>query len=281
MIHLGFGVEFKQPAIIVEALAQACTHDGWTGAFLHSAEEAAKNNTSSKSLVQLIRESRSDEKLRRSPHWDDGNKVRDGVLVRAPDEMLALASQWHVKPEELEQKTAEMINATVYFTGAAQRAEKRIMFDFYYMHSLNCSIFFSTFLKEPWLKDEDKVRLLEWKGRLDLALYVSRACPELLIDEIKNYQPKKSAEGWSGIIRRVDNLTDDGHASKLVRALANSEQVCKQFEDQPEDVMPIRGDMFLQLGHMAIDSVEISDPKWVRSAGFDEAWEKIPARSKL
>lgn len=31
MIHLGFGVEFQQPAIIAEALAQAAVHDNWIG----------------------------------------------------------------------------------------------------------------------------------------------------------------------------------------------------------------------------------------------------------
>ncbi|ETI24533.1 hypothetical protein G647_03902 [Cladophialophora carrionii CBS 160.54] len=281
LIHLGFGVEFKQPAIIVEALAQACIHDGWTGTFLHSAEDAAKSTKSSKSLVQLINEARANDKLRESAHWGDGNKLRDGVFVRAPNEMIALASQWHVKPDELEQKTAEMINAAVYFTGAAQKPDKQVKFDFFYMHCVNCSIFFSAFIKEPWLKVEDKARLLEWKGRIDLALYVSRGCPELLVDEIKNYHPKNPNDGWSEIIRRVDQFPDDGHASKLVRALANSEQVCKQYESQPDDVFAIKGDMFLKLGHMAIDSVEASDPHWVRSAGFDEAWEKVPARAKL
>src|SRR5579871_6097848 len=29
LIHLGFGIEFKQPAIIAEALAQAAVHDNW------------------------------------------------------------------------------------------------------------------------------------------------------------------------------------------------------------------------------------------------------------
>lgn len=29
MIHLGFGIEFQQPAIIAEALAQAAVHDNW------------------------------------------------------------------------------------------------------------------------------------------------------------------------------------------------------------------------------------------------------------
>jgi hypothetical protein len=116
----------------VEALAQACIHDGWTGKFLHAAEAAAKDAKSPASLVQLIREARNDEKLRKSADWDDGNKVRDGVFVRAPDEMISLASRWSVKPEELELRTAEMINAGLYFTGAAQRPKKQVKFDFYY-----------------------------------------------------------------------------------------------------------------------------------------------------
>ena len=133
MIHLGFGVEFKQPAIIVEALAQACIHDGWMGSFLHSAEDAAQDAKSSTSLVELIQEARGNDKLRKSAHWEDGNKLRDGVFVRAPDEMISLASRWRVKPEELDLKTAEMINAAVYFAGAAQKPDKEVKFDFFYM----------------------------------------------------------------------------------------------------------------------------------------------------
>ncbi|KAL2394054.1 Baeyer-Villiger monooxygenase dmxR6 [Exophiala dermatitidis] len=281
LIHLGFGIEFRQPAIIVEALAQSAIHDGWTGNYLHAAEDAARQSKSSKSLVQLIHESTKNEKLRTSAHWDDGNKLRDGVFVRASDEMVALAAQWTVQPDQLEKKTAEMINAAVYFTGAAQRPTKEIKFDFFFMHCVNCSIFFSAFITQPWLSVENKCRLLEWKGRLDLAMYVSRGCPELLMDEIKDYKPRKPDDGWAEIIQRVDKFPDDGHASKLIRALANGEQVCRDFKDEPDDVFPIKGNMWLQLGHMAIDSVEASEPNWVRSTGFDEAWEKIPERARL
>jgi hypothetical protein len=282
IIHLGLGIEFKQPAIIVEALAQAATHDAWIGDFLLPAEEKAKTATQSKSLVQLIHEARQSEKLRSSPDWDDANKVRDGVLVRAPDEMLELASQWKVKPEELEQKTAEMIGASIYFTGTAQRPSKKIKFDFYYMHCVNSSIFFSTLIKEPWLSTENKCRILEWKARIDLALYVSRACPEPLLEEIKNYRPREPEGGWTGIVRRVDGLLDDGHASKLVRAIAHGEQACKPYEGESEDVFPLRGNMWELLGHMAIDSVENSqEDKWIRSAGFDQAWVDVPERAKL
>ncbi|KAL6241941.1 hypothetical protein RBB50_011186 [Rhinocladiella similis] len=282
LIHLGFGVEFKQPAIMVEALAQAAVHDDWPGTFLYAAEEAAKESKSSKSLVQLIHESRANKKLRNSPHTEDGNKLRDGVFARAAEEMIDIASQWTVKPEQLQQKTAEMINAAVYFAGGAQRPGKQVKFDFFYMHSVNCSIFFSAFLDEPWLSIENKCRLLEWKGRLDLAMYVSRGSPELLMEEVKNYKPQHPQHGWAEIIRRVDKFSDDGHASKLVRALANGQVACKPYEGQSEDVFAIQGDnVWLRLGHMAIDSVEAGSPHWVRNAGFDEAWEDVPERPRL
>ena len=84
------------------------------GPFLHAAERAAKENgkSSSKSLVELLDEIRADKKLSTAAHWDDGNKIRDGILVRAKEEMIKYASQWSVEADQLEQKTAEMTNAT-------------------------------------------------------------------------------------------------------------------------------------------------------------------------
>ena len=62
-------------------------------------------------MVQLLDDIRADKKLSTAAHWDDGNKIRDGILVRAKDEMIKYASQWTVKEDELEEKTAEMTNA--------------------------------------------------------------------------------------------------------------------------------------------------------------------------
>ena len=112
IIHLGFGIEFKQPAIIAEALAEAAAHDKWlTPFFLESEKKAKTSNRPSRSLVELLDDIRADKKLSSAAHWDDDNKIRDGILVRAKDEMINYASQWTVKPEELEEKTAEMYNA--------------------------------------------------------------------------------------------------------------------------------------------------------------------------
>jgi len=216
-------------------------------------------------------EIRADKKLSNAAHWDDENKVRDGVMVRAPDEMIKYASQFKVEPDELEEKAAEMVNAAVYYTGSAQHPPKQIKFDFYYMHSVNCSIFYEAFLKQSWITPANKARLVEWKSRNDLVMYASRHSPPLLLDEVRNYRPEHPS-GWDNIFERVKNHPDDGHAAKLIRALAHGEKVGKPFERG--DAFRIKGALWLQLGHMAIDSVEGPGNRWVRSCGFDEAWEK-------
>ncbi len=135
LIHLGYGVEFRQPAIVAEALAQAACHDDQIGKLLLPAEKAAKqyDDTSSKTIVQLLDTIHEDEGLRSAPHWDDGNKIYDGIIPRAGDRMTELAAQYHVKAEELDEKTAEMTNAVCYYTAGAQHPPNMVMFDFYYM----------------------------------------------------------------------------------------------------------------------------------------------------
>ena len=292
IIHLGFGIEFEQPAVIVEALAQAATHDRWPQNFVEQTTDLSNkrksNNEPSRSLFSLLEEVRNNQKIKDSPHWSDGNKVRDGVLKRALSETTSLCSQWHVSPtaSDLKFRTAEMINFCAYFASAAQHAsrKKQVKFDFFYMHAVNCSIFFSAFMdgkQDGWLKNEDRVRLLQFKAWSDIAMYVSRGSPELLLDEVTGYTPKQPNDGWAEIFARVDGLPDDGHSSKLVRALANGERVCREFEgkDEAKDWM-IEGDTWLKIGHMAIDSVEGTGSKWIRNCGWDEAWKDVPSRSE-
>jgi hypothetical protein len=277
LIHLGFGVEFGQPAIVAEALAQAAVHGSWMAGFFTGCEKAAegkRRGTVKKTIMQLCEEARGDEKLKSAASWDDGNKIRDGVLKRAPDEMIALAARYSIEEDDdLEEKTAEMINAAVYFTAAAQHPPHAIKFDFFLMHCLNSSIFFPAFLSaypRPTAR-----RLLEWKVRGDIAMYVSRGCPALLPGEITEYKPVRNS-GWDGVIKRVNTFDDDGHASKLIRALAHGETACRPYIGRAG--FPVSADMWLRIAHMAIDSVEAGEPHWVRSCGFKQAWADVPVR---
>jgi hypothetical protein len=135
IIHLGFGLEFNQPAITAEALAQGAVHDDYsmTPYLLGAEKAAASQGPSGKSIVQLLDEIRADKKLSTAAEWKDNNKFREGVLTRAPQEAIHYASQWTVTPENLEYKTVEMINGAIYFTAAAQHPPKQVKFDFYYM----------------------------------------------------------------------------------------------------------------------------------------------------
>ena len=223
-------------------------HDGWIGDFLLPAEEAARSVSESKGLVTLIDAIRTDSKLSAAAHWSDANKIRDGLIARAPDEIIHYASQWKVSLDEIESKTAEMVNANAYFNAAAQNPPKAVKYDFFYMHCLNCSIFFSSFLQQGWISNANKARLLEWKGRTDLAMYASRGSPKLLLDEITTYRPKNPNDGWEEVFERVRRHNDDGHAAKLLRALANGERECKRYEDS--NALKVKSNMWMQMAHM-------------------------------
>ena len=112
LIHLGFGLEFNQPAVVAEALAQAAIHDSWIGSLFLPAEKAAcgSGNPGTTSYVQLLDEIHTDQKLSSAAHWADGNKIRDGILKRAPEEMVKYASQYKVSVDQLDEKLAEMVN---------------------------------------------------------------------------------------------------------------------------------------------------------------------------
>ncbi|KAE9364545.1 hypothetical protein N431DRAFT_447716 [Stipitochalara longipes BDJ] len=302
IIHLGFGIEFHQPAIIAESLAQTCLHDNWTGNFLLAAEKDSKSrtSTSSKTIPELLDEIRANKKLSTAADWSDGNKVRDGIIARASEEMLKYTSQWIVTPENIEQKTEEMINSVVYYTAAAQNPPKQVKIDFYYMHCVNSSIFFPTFNAQSWLSTANKVRLLQWKGYLDLAMYASRRSPRLLTSEITDYTPAKPKEAdWNGIFTRLWNYKDDGHAIKLGRAVRNGELISEAKEEGSGkggktngvktngvagDGLKVKGEMWEKIGNMVIDSIEDTGVRWARSVGFEEAWteyEDRPSKSQL
>lgn len=235
--------------------------------------------------MALLDETRTKLSLRAAAAATNNNRIRDGLLKHDAETMIEIVSKYRLEESDLERATAEMTNAAAYFTGAAQRPTKQVKMDFYYMHCINCSIFFSAFLKADWLSTHNKVRLLEWKVRNDITMYASRGSPDLLIDEVIKYEPKQSTftatgDPWQELFDRVCTFEDDGHGSKLIRALAHGQKICEPYEDL--DQFRIKHDMWLQLGHMAIDSVEAPDGiHWIRSTGFDSAWNDVPDRARL
>ncbi|KAL4736469.1 hypothetical protein BDV11DRAFT_211211 [Aspergillus similis] len=285
IIHLGFGIEFDQPAIVAEALAQTAIHDDWTGPrFLFPAEQVAGGigKPGRKTMLQLLEEAQANTTLANSVRFEDGNKLRDGVLKRAGKEMIEIAAQYTVSEEQMAEKYAEMVDVSVYFTAASQRPTKSVKFDFFYIHTVNSSIFFAKILSLPFLHTEIKLRLLEMKGRMDLFMYVSRNAPQLYLDEVTKYPINQT---WESIIKQsIQHTHEDGHLVKLIRALKNGEAVCRPYEGQErEKGLKITGDSWLRIGNMVIDSVhgKGEEKMWVRSTGFDEAWGGVEDRARL
>jgi hypothetical protein len=106
IIHLGFGIEFNQPAII---------HEDWTGPrFLFPAEQVAGGigKPGRKTMLQLLEEAQENTKLTNSVRFEDGNKLRDGVLKRAGKDMIELAAQYTVSEEQMAEKYAEIVDVS-------------------------------------------------------------------------------------------------------------------------------------------------------------------------
>lgn len=111
LIHLGFGVEFEQPALVAEGLAEACTSATFLDPFLVESDKIAKSGeVQRKSFVRILDEIKADKTLSTAAHWEDGNKIKDGLIVRAFEKTVRYPAQWQVDPDALEKATAEMIS---------------------------------------------------------------------------------------------------------------------------------------------------------------------------
>lgn len=284
IIHLGLGVEFEQPGVIAEALAQAAAHDSFdTDYFFRSAEAAAAaaaaaekaGKKGGESLVKLLDEIRATPNLvaaGRVQGLIGTMKMKKAVLVQAGDQIIDIASRFRVSEEDLERKTAEVVNLCAYMAGAAAKREGcQEKIDFFFMHCVTSSIFFSVLARQDWISVKDRVRLVEWKGRLDLMWYAVCGVPELDVDDVKEYRGEKTGDiSWEELFELVNEQHDDGHVAKFVRALKNGEEACRQFE---EDFM-IKGDMWLRIARMAYETTidTTIQTRWVVMAGMDTAW---------
>ena len=79
--------------------------------------------------------------------------------------------------------------------------------------------------------------------------------------EITNYKPARPDQStWPDIYDRILNQSDDGHGSKLLRALSHGEQVTEGHTDEAR--FPIQGDMWLQLGNMGESVIRPVEYHW-------------------
>ncbi|KAH8846713.1 hypothetical protein MCOR27_004244 [Pyricularia oryzae] len=303
LIQLMYGIEWNQPVIVAEGLAQACVHRDDLRAFMLGAEKLSReqqkqggDDDKMGSILSLYEAIPRDEKISSAAREEDANKMRDGVLSRAGDEMAALAARVRVRPEELHERTVEMFNAAVYVAASAAvaRPVKHAKFDFFLIHHVNVSPILLSINAASWIPTAAKVRLLEWKIRIDLVQYAARAVPPLSLERIAAYQPKPkddrfntaaaagSSSNVGDLVSRLHDLDDDGHAIKLVRAAAICQQVSEPLEDKLGDRLPLRGkEIWNKVHHLIVDAAEGPGPRWVRTTGLESAWKDVPDAPKL
>ncbi|TDZ74254.1 Oxidoreductase ptaJ [Colletotrichum trifolii] len=286
VIQLMYGVEWAQPAIVAEGLAQAAVHKNQLGGFFDEAERRGRRaeTTPMPGILDLVEQIRGSEKLRASVRMEDANKVFDGVLARAPEEMTDIAGKVRVEPGQLEERTAEMFHASVCLAAAAAiKAGKEARWDFFLIHHVNSSPIFLAFNAQPWISAENKIRMLEYKIRMDLVQYAARGSPSVDIDAVKAYRPKDLDKGNqlvakpTDLLPRFHDIIDDGHTIKVVRALGICQELSAKYGDKPWNKFKSDED-WVKLNYLLLDGTENVETRWVRSAGLDEAWNDIPSR---
>lgn len=105
LIHLGFGLEFDQPAIVVEALASAASHADEVAPLLRAAEREAEHyNGPEKTIAKILDEVASDDRLNGIVTWEDANKIEDGIMKRRMDIVPQIMGQFKVKEGQVYDK---------------------------------------------------------------------------------------------------------------------------------------------------------------------------------
>ncbi|KAI0145386.1 hypothetical protein GGR57DRAFT_517282 [Xylariaceae sp. FL1272] len=286
IIHLGFGIEFDQPVIVAEALAQAASHDRMNiEDVLLAAELKAAASSKDKPetpLIDLVHSIRRNEHLRTAPRWSDlGAKMKAGVVGRAGSDMADIVSQFAIKntQADLERRTAEMVSVCAYMAGSAHKPGRARKIDFFIMHSVTSSIFCTVLIGQDWIPLADRARAVEFKARTDLMWYAAIGSPALDGNAISDYSDVQSdGLGWSDLFRDVVRESDDGHAAKFIRALKSGEETSKAWETTAEwgAFFPCKGDMWLKLARLCQDTTKSTpwEQKWVWFAGFDQGWQR-------
>ncbi|KAJ4159922.1 uncharacterized protein LMH87_007858 [Akanthomyces muscarius] len=289
LIQLMYGLEWEQPAIVAEALAQTCVHQGEGLDQLLLESERRANNVANAPVAQdptdhmpalstMFERVRADRRFDGATKFTDKSKVVDGILTRVKEPMLSVLEQVRVHDDELEERTAEMIHTiNLVASAAAIRPPYHVKYDFFLVHHVNSALIYLTMLNLPWLTREEKRRFLEWKIRMDLIEYVARGRTPLGLDHVRSYQPKVPSGGQSvrDIGNRLQSFGDDGHGIKQARAIALGHEFMKQWQDKPWAILK-DDDVWRKIQHMAVDALEGPGNLYVRSAGFDEAWKDMP-----
>jgi hypothetical protein len=120
VLHLGYALEYAQPALVAEALAQAAIHERNNDAlslFFPTTEKAARENQKSgqKGLLQLMQEIGQDAKMRESFKGPELERIKN-VINNAFDGIVHHTMQYTIAAEDVEMRILEMLDVIGEFS---------------------------------------------------------------------------------------------------------------------------------------------------------------------
>ena len=132
-----YGIEWNQPAIVAEGLAQACIHDNTLGDLLKRVEQLANSKNTQytdTTLPEILEQIRSDESIRGwATNITQGRTIWK-VLGDNLEKVLELASQINVRPENVEERAVELIHTMAWVATTASWHPPHVpRFDFHLM----------------------------------------------------------------------------------------------------------------------------------------------------
>jgi hypothetical protein len=141
-----YGIEWDQPAIVAQGLAQAAIHDDQVGSYLVKVESAAtldaskttttttEPTTTSMTLPEAFERVHLDETFVKSVRQGNPNTMLDGVEIVCPHEGIPYLSQFKVDPTQMEEAVAENIHAAAYMASSSVfHPPHRPRYDFFLM----------------------------------------------------------------------------------------------------------------------------------------------------
>ncbi|KAK8153908.1 hypothetical protein BKA80DRAFT_284375 [Phyllosticta citrichinensis] len=311
LLHLGFGVEFALEGVVVEGLAQAAVHDGWTARVFRDCDAAAAakkviqtgRTGRRKGFLELVRAVSADETIREAARsvgqYSVGREMCDSVSERLAD----VAGEFVVwdTDEDVERRAKEVVNAAVLLATTALQPHHIPKLDFFHMHLITSSISLLALLHSPAidLPASTRARLLTLFARTALFVYATRGAQPLSPARLYTYAPKRPDDDEAALVARAVKLpADDGHAAKALRGVLAAWQVCgarqqdaqqhkqqqqqqqqKENKEEQEEAFEwgITDDAtWRKAAHLVVDAVEAPGPKWVKTAAWVESWAEVP-----
>ena len=312
IMHVGLGLEFDQPTILAEGLAETVVHnEPWYTEFHEICRAVAASTPTEKrlSLIDAYKACAEDPVIVNCVDWSllEGFKPpegdwalsehfkppevepwRDGAWIRAGRNLAAITGRYQVRPDEdLERAVAEVVNTSMYVTCAAMRPPHEFRIDFFLVHVANASYWLQAFLQRDSISRVQKARVIEDTGRLltfmAAGVGMPALCPEVLEGHVMLTNGGRGMD-WDSLFEKVCRHADDGHMIKFIRALANGEKASKPYEGQ--EGFPMRQDMFLRAANAVLDNTSSRPMDYlrhydiIRGVGFPQAWEGVPFQAK-